>query len=61
MSWRSEEVMDIMDWLDGYVTRRYGNWTQESHDAWELLLQGPIASTGVGTFGPSLHAHLASL
>ncbi len=40
MSWRSEEVTDIMGWLDGYITRRYANWTQESHDAWQLLLQG---------------------
>ena len=38
MSWRSEEVKDIMGWLDGYITRRYGGWAQESHDTWELLL-----------------------
>ena len=28
-----------MGWLDGYITRRYANWTQESHDAWNLLLE----------------------
>ena len=39
MSWRSDEVTDIMGWLDGYITRRYANWTQESHDAWQLLLE----------------------
>ena len=38
MSWRSDEVTDIMGWLDGYITRRYGKWTQDSHDAWQLLL-----------------------
>lgn len=38
MSWRSDKVTDIMRWLDGYITRRYYGWTQESHDAWQMLL-----------------------
>lgn len=38
MSWRTEAVDDIMSWLDGYISRRYGNWTQGAHDAWGLLL-----------------------
>ena len=40
MSWRSEKVEDVMSWLDGYVTRRYGDWTENVHEAWRLLLEG---------------------
>ena len=40
MSWRSEKVEDVMLWLDGYATRRYGNWTENVHEAWRLLLEG---------------------
>jgi len=40
MSWRSEKVEDVMSWLDGYATRRYGNWTENVHEAWRLLLEG---------------------
>ena len=60
MSWRSEEVTDIMGWLDGYILRRYGSWTQESHDAWQLLLQAAYSFhwswniRSIATRGPSL-------
>jgi len=40
MSWRSEKVEDVMLWLDDYATRRYGNWTENVHEAWRLLLEG---------------------
>ena len=40
MSWRSEKVEDLTTWLDWYATRRYGNWTENVHEAWQLLLEG---------------------
>ena len=40
MSWRSEKMEDLMTWLDRYATRRYGNWTENVHEAWRLLLEG---------------------
>ena len=60
MSWRSDEVSDVMGWLDGYITRRYGGWTQESHDAWQLLLDAAYSISwswslrSIATRGPSL-------
>ena len=40
MGWMPDKVTDVMEWVDGYITRRYGGWTQETHDAWQLLLDG---------------------
>ncbi len=40
MSWRKDKVVDVMTWLDSYVTRRYGNWSSDVHTAWQLLYQG---------------------
>ena len=31
---------DLMTWVDWYATRRYGNWTENVHEAWRLLLEG---------------------
>ena len=60
MSWRSEEVTDIMGWLDNYITRRYGDWTMESHDAWQMLLDAAYHIhwswniRSIASHGPSL-------
>lgn len=40
MGWMPDKVTDVMKWIDGYITRRYSAWTQEAHDAWQLLLDG---------------------
>ena len=50
----------MMGWIDGYITRRYGNWTQETHDAWQLLLdaayrfQWSWSLRSIASHGPSL-------
>lgn len=40
MGWMPDRVSDVMGWIDDYITRRYGCWSQETHDAWQLLLDG---------------------
>lgn len=59
MSWRSGEVHDIMGWLDGYIMRRYGGKSLESHIAWQMLLdaayrfQWTWSIRSIASHGPS--------
>lgn len=37
MAWETEP-MDLDTWLDNYVTRRYGSYSENAREAWEILL-----------------------
>lgn len=41
MSWRSEEVTDLLTWIEQYAVRRYGHDDLSLLVAWSHLLQGP--------------------
>ena len=40
MSWRSEEVTDVLSWVQLYASRRYGTNSSDVSLAWQYLLEG---------------------
>ena len=40
MSWRSEEVTDVLLWVRQYASRRYGTRSPNVQVAWQYLLEG---------------------
>ena len=49
MAWESEPV-DIDDWLDGYVVRRYGSESTSARKAWDLLEESVYRRSGNTTY-----------
>ena len=48
MAWQ-QDTIDLDDWLDEYVLRRYGDYSESAREAWDILLKTVYSRSGKTT------------
>ena len=48
MAWQ-QDTIDLDDWLDEYVLRRYGDYSESAGEAWDILLKTVYSRSGKTT------------